>query len=107
MPGPPVHSNLSQLDIKGAFVTAQQGEGDKDKVDVAEFLNILALCGHIKYEEIDSMTLAQRVAGVRRARVPRREAADVPGERAEAAGASHNHVDASTNVVAGLDLYFL
>ncbi|KOO35144.1 acetyl-coa carboxylase, partial [Chrysochromulina tobinii] len=56
---PDVHSNLSQLDIKGAFMTAQ-GEGkDKDKIDAHEFLNILALC-----EEVESMSLEQQVAGV-------------------------------------------
>ena len=61
---PEVHSNLSQLDIKGAFVTAQQGEGAKDLIDAGEFPYILGLCGHIKYEEVEQMSLAQRVAGV-------------------------------------------
>ena len=60
---PDVHSNLSQLDIKGAFVTAQQGEGNRDQIDAKEFVHIIALCGHIKYEEVAQMSLPQRVAG--------------------------------------------
>ena len=54
---PTVHSNLSQLDIRGAFVTAQgsgAGTGTNTQsggvvVDYEEFLNILGLCGSIKY----------------------------------------------------------
>ncbi|MEC8039040.1 MAG: hypothetical protein VX152_12225, partial [Pseudomonadota bacterium] len=58
-----VHMNLSALDIKGAFVTAQQGEANRDQIDAAEFVHIVALCGHIKYEEVEAMSLAQCVAG--------------------------------------------
>jgi hypothetical protein len=61
---PEVHSNLSQLDIKGAFVTAQEGEGNRDQIDATEFVHILALCGHIKYEEIEAMSLPMRVSAV-------------------------------------------
>ena len=69
---PEVHSNLSQLDIRGAFVTAQ-GSGSNAGtntqsggvvIDFEEFLNILGLCGSIKYEEITQMTLAQQVQGM-------------------------------------------
>ena len=71
---PEVHSNLSQLDIRGAFVTAQGSSGKSGAgsntnaagvvVDFVEFQNILGLCGHIKYEEINEMSLAQKVAGI-------------------------------------------
>ena len=68
---PQVHSNLSQLDIRGAFVTAQgsgSGAGTNNQsggvvIDFEEFLNILGLCGSIKYEEIKQMSLAQQVQG--------------------------------------------
>ena len=67
-----LHSNLSQLDIRSAFVTGQgsgSGGGSNTKgggvvVDFEEFLNILGLCGSIKYEEIKEMSLAQQVAGI-------------------------------------------
>ena len=39
-------------------------EGDAPVLTFDEFLVCLALCGHIKYEEIDEMSLAQRVDGV-------------------------------------------
>jgi hypothetical protein len=61
---PPVHSNLSALDIKGAFVTGQTGEQHTEYIDFGEFQVMLALCGHIKYEEVEEMSLAQRVAGI-------------------------------------------
>ena len=64
MAAPEVHSNLSQLDIKGAFVTAQQGDSNRDLIDGDEFVNILALCGSIKYEEVAEMSLTQCVAGI-------------------------------------------
>ena len=60
---PDVHSNLSQLDIKGAFVTAQQGDSNRDQIDASEFVHIIGLCGYIKYEEVEAMSLAQRVEG--------------------------------------------
>jgi len=64
---PEVHSNLSALDIKGAFVSCQDGEnGDEGAatIDVDEFLVCLALCGHVKYEEVEQMSLLQRVSGI-------------------------------------------
>jgi len=68
---PDVHSNLSQLDIRGAFVTGQSAGGGGalnvaggTVIDFDEFLNVLGLCGHIKYEEIDKMDLATRVKSV-------------------------------------------
>ena len=48
---PSVHSNLSWLDCKGAFVTCQSG-ADMETIDLEEFLTCLALCGTIKYEAL-------------------------------------------------------
>ena len=48
---PPVHTNLSWLDCKGAFVTCQSGS-DMETIDFEEFLDCLALCGTIKYENV-------------------------------------------------------
>jgi hypothetical protein len=66
---PLVHTNLSQLDCKGAFVTCQANVGAEGKegaetIDFDEFLVCLALCGHIKYEEVHQMDLYARVAGI-------------------------------------------
>jgi hypothetical protein len=64
---PAVHTSLSALDIRGAFVTCQScapGEEGADAIDAEEFLWCLALCGHVKYEEVEQMSLAQRVAGI-------------------------------------------
>ena len=65
---PQVHLNLSLLDAKAAFVTAQKEEANQGKakgwLDFDEFVTCLALCGHVKYEEIKEMSLAQRVSGV-------------------------------------------
>ena len=64
---PKRHSNLSWLDAKGAFATCQQGGAGAEgstTMTFDEFLVCLGLCGHIKYEEIEEMSLAQRVAGV-------------------------------------------
>ena len=67
---PKVHSNLSQLDIKGAFVTAQKvddaddGVDSRMTIDFDEWLVCLGLCGQIKYEEVEEMSLAQRVEGI-------------------------------------------
>lgn len=66
---PTVHSNLSQLDLRSAFVTAQgsgSGAGSNTAssgtvIDYAEFCNLLGICGHIKYEEVKEMTLVQKV----------------------------------------------
>ena len=58
---PKVHSNLSQLDIKGAFVSAQEQDNADDGVnslltiDFEEWKMCLALCGTIKYEEVEEM----------------------------------------------------
>jgi hypothetical protein len=62
----PRHSNLSNLDLKGVFSTAQRtGESTGNSgVDYEEFLHVLGLCGHIKYEEIEEMSLADRVEGI-------------------------------------------
>ena len=67
---PPRHTNLSWLDAKGAFTTAQfiregrdsaeTNEGN-ETIDFDEFVICLGLIGHIKYEEIDEMSLADRL----------------------------------------------
>jgi len=62
-----VHSNLSWLDAKGAFVTCQAQVASTDgsqTVTFEEFVVCLGLCGHIKYEEVEEMSLAQRVEGI-------------------------------------------
>jgi hypothetical protein len=63
---PEVHSSLSFLDTQGAFATCQQGGEHDDALtmDFDEYVMALVLCGHMKYEEVEGMTLAQRVAGV-------------------------------------------
>ena len=63
---PEVHSSLSFLDTQGAFATCQQDGEDDDALtmDFDEYVMALVLCGHMKYEEVEGMTLAQRVAGV-------------------------------------------
>jgi hypothetical protein len=67
---PAYHSNLSQMDIKSAFVTAQAADGADDGVDSRQTIDFeewqvcLALCGHIKYEEIEEMSLPQKVEGI-------------------------------------------
>ena len=67
---PSYHSNLSQMDIKSAFMAAQREDTTKDGVnslltiDFHEWILCLALCGHIKYEEVEEMTLEQRVEGL-------------------------------------------
>ena len=69
---PDRHSNLSWLDAKGAFTTCQNGYTGRDTaettegnetIDFDEFCICLGLLGHIKYEEIDEMTLADRLNG--------------------------------------------
>ena len=67
----PRHTNLSNLDLKGAYSTAQKKGGDNQAggadgigIDYEEFLWTLGLCGHIKYEEIPEMTLPMRVEGI-------------------------------------------
>ena len=66
----PVHSNLSQLDIKGAFVTAQNedtsddGVDSRQTIDFEEWCICLGLCGQIKYEEVTEMTLRDRIEGI-------------------------------------------
>ena len=63
---PEVHSSLSFLDTQGAFATCQQGGEDDDALamDFDEYVMALVLCGHMKYEEVEGMSLAQRVAGI-------------------------------------------
>jgi len=68
---PEVHLNLSLLDAKGAFVTAQKADetqrfdgSAKSTIDYDEWIVALALCGHIKFEEVGPMSLAQRVSGL-------------------------------------------
>ena len=67
---PAVHTNLSMLDAKAAFTAAQRTPDSDDAasaravVDLSEFQMALALCGTIKYEEVEQMSLAQRVAGI-------------------------------------------
>merc|ERR1712185_826081 len=69
---PPRHSNLSWLDAKGAFTTAQFVREGRDSaetlegnetIDFDEFVTCLGLIGHIKYEEIEEMTLAVPLRG--------------------------------------------
>ena len=63
----PVHLNLAAIEVKAAFVTCQRGDGGDEgnaTIDFDEFLVCLALCGHIKYEEVEQMSLAQRVEGI-------------------------------------------
>ena len=66
----PRHSNLSNLDLKGAYGTASKKGNDGaatgesgQGIDYDEFLWIIGLCGHIKYEEVEEMTLDQRRRG--------------------------------------------
>ena len=64
---PDVHSNLSWLDFKGAFVTGQDKDAsgaDNTSVTFDEFVMVLGLCAHIKYEEVEEMPLAVRLAGI-------------------------------------------
>ena len=73
---PDVHTNLSWLDVKGAFVTAQEKDdtlaasNGKTTMDANmtmtfdEYYMCVALCGTIKYEEIEQMSLAQKVEGI-------------------------------------------
>ena len=54
----PVHSNLAAIEVKAAFVTCQRGDGGDEgnaTIDFDEFLVCLALCGHIKYEEVEDL----------------------------------------------------
>ena len=67
----PRHSNLSNLDVKGVYATAQRKSNDnkadgKDgtNLDYEEFLWTLALCGYVKYAEISEMSLADKVEGI-------------------------------------------
>jgi len=62
----PRHSNLSQLDVKGAVTTAQDKSESTGNAgsNYDEWCMCLGLCGHIKYEEISEMSLAQRVEGM-------------------------------------------
>ena len=64
---PEVHANLSWLDCKGAFVSGQHSndkDADKLTMDFDEWQTCLALCGHIKYEEVEEMSLLQRVEAI-------------------------------------------
>eukprot|EP00966_Prymnesium_polylepis_P199105 4613903-Prymnesium_polylepis.1 len=66
---PSRHSNLSLMDVKGAFATCQQkgdepAEASNMHADFREFCDCLALCGHVKYAAVDEMSLLQRVAGM-------------------------------------------
>ena len=73
---PDVHSNLSWLDAKGAFVSAQEKDDSQaasltkktqdsnTTMDFAEYYMCVALCGCVKYEEVDQMTVAQKIEGI-------------------------------------------
>ena len=58
------------MDIKSVFMAAQGEDTTKDGVnslltiDFHEWILCLALCGHIKYEEVEEMTLEQRFEGL-------------------------------------------
>ena len=66
--------HLSWLDCKGAFASglaaadraAAKGgaDGEAAPIEFSEFLEALAVCGLIKYEEVQEMSLAQRVSGI-------------------------------------------
>merc|ERR1719163_2187243 len=64
---PAVHLSLSLLDAKGTFVTAQKDNGSgkaRASIDFDEFVVCLALCGHVKYERVEGMSLAARVSAI-------------------------------------------
>ena len=54
------------MDAKRAFEISQDGSGgdDDETLSFDEYIMALVLCGHMKYEEVEGMSLAQRVAGV-------------------------------------------
>ena len=59
--------HLTASDLRSAFVACQRGDHGEEgnaTIDFDEFLVCLALCGHVKYEEVGEMSLAQRVAGI-------------------------------------------
>ena len=52
---------------KGTFVTAQKDNGSgkaRASIDFEEFVVCLALCGHVKYERVEGMSLAARVSAI-------------------------------------------
>ena len=55
---------LSAADVERAFVCCQDGRGGDEgnaSVDFDEFCTALALCGQVKYEEVEGMSPEQRV----------------------------------------------
>ena len=65
----PRHSNLSNLDLKGCYSTAQKKGGDNAAtgeggigIDYEEFLWIMGLCGHIKCAPSWPCLLSDRVS---------------------------------------------
>ena len=66
----PVQVSLSAMDVQYAFVVAQDGarslagEEGAETIGFDEFAACVALCGCVKYEEVEQMSLAQRVAGI-------------------------------------------
>ena len=58
------------MDVQYAFVVAQDGarslagEEGAETIGFDEFATCVALCGCVKYEEVEQMSLAQRVAGI-------------------------------------------
>ena len=68
---PAVHTNLSLIDVKSAFACCQgaegegAGDGDDDlTMSYEELMGCLALCGHVKYEEVQQMDGAARSAAI-------------------------------------------
>ena len=62
---PEVHTKLSYLDAKCGFITCAKASNAADEqLGFDDYVMALALCGHMKYEEVEGMSLAQRVAGV-------------------------------------------
>ena len=59
----PVVTKLSVIDAKGAFVTSQKVEKENTAttINFDEFMVCLALCGSIKYANVEKMSLAQKV----------------------------------------------
>ena len=58
---------LSAADVQRAFVSCQNGQhGDEGNatIDFDEFLTCLALCGMLKYADVESMDLAGKIDGI-------------------------------------------
>jgi len=67
-PPPEVEVGLSALDVESAFILCQNGahagDGGNDSIDFDEFLVLLALCGLLKYADLDGMDLGGKIDGI-------------------------------------------